>query len=200
MPKTRPVMTETTIVKRRTERSSPTEKIRGQSYPRKFEQGAERGLGEDEAEDAACEGKKMLSVNQLADEASATRAHGGANGHFPATVSGAGQEKIGDVGARDEKHEANGPDKEKQCRANVFDHLFVQRNDVGAGAGVVDGVLLFQPFCDRDHFGVRLFPRGTLFKTANGEDAGMPIAIVGKGSCPRREWKIDSRRGGIRSC
>ena len=169
----------------------PNREGQRQTACRNVEKRAERGPSQKQTEDAACEGKKDAFGQQLADEASASSTHRSADGYFPATVRSAGQEEIGDVGAGDEQNETNGADEKQQCRANVFDDLLLQGNDVSAGAGVVDRVLLFEAFGDADHFGVGLFARDARFETANGEDAGMPVAIVGKCFCPRRERQID---------
>ena len=49
--------------------------------------------------------------------------------------------------------------------------------------------MLLEAFGDADHFGVGLLAGDAGFETAEGEDAGMPVAIVGKRVCPRSERK-----------
>ena len=70
------------------------------------EQGAHAGEAEHQPEDAAGEGEQNAFSEQLADDARAAGSHRGTNGEFALASGGADEQKVGDVGAGDEQHEA----------------------------------------------------------------------------------------------
>ena len=52
-----------------------------------------------------------------------------------------------------------------------MDNLFLHADDVGADAGVVYGILLFEAFGDASHFGLRLQARNIFAEAADGIEA-----------------------------
>ncbi len=100
------------------------------------EQGANAGVAEDEAEDAADEGEDDAFGQQLTDDACAARAHGGANGEFTLAAGGADKEKVGDVGAGDEQNEADGAEEDEERVTSAGDDGVAQRLDAEAVFGV----------------------------------------------------------------
>ena len=69
---------------------------------------------------------------QLADDACAARAHGGADGEFTLAAGGADEQKIGDVGAGDEQNEADGAEQDEERLTSAGDDGVAQRLDAEA--------------------------------------------------------------------
>ena len=128
---------------------------------------------------------------ELADDAGATCSHGGTDGDFAATRSGAGEQEIGDVHAGDEEHETYGAEKKQERGARVLHNLILQADHADAGAGVVVGILEFEAFRDAEHFRGGLFPGDAGLQAGQGKDAGMPVAIDGESSGPGHEGEED---------
>src|SRR5271163_3544227 len=101
----------------------------GQAGGADGEQGANAGVAEDEAEDAADEGQDDAFGQQLTDDACAARAHGGANGEFTLAAAGADKEKVGDVGTGDEENEADGAKEDEEGVTSLGDDGVAQRLD-----------------------------------------------------------------------
>ena len=76
---------------------------------------------------------------QLADDAPASGAKGGADGDFAGTAEGSGQQQIGDVGAGDQKDESDSAEEgeEDQAQAVGRGHLI---EALGEEPGIAIGV------------------------------------------------------------
>ena len=180
-PKRMPVRRETPRVKRRTRQSRPTaapfSPMRGRSAGRDGEQRAHAGVAEDEAEDAAGEREDDAFGEQLADDAGAAGAHGGADGEFTLAAGGADEEEIGDVGAGDEQDEADGSEEDEERGARVADDGVAERLDAEAVFGshavrVVAAELVGGEF----ELGVGLGEGNAGLEAAGGEKV---VALVG---------------------
>ena len=100
------------------------------------EQGANAGVAEDEAEDAAGQREDDAFGQQLTDDARAARAHGGANGEFTLAAGCAHEQKVGDVGAGDEENEADRAEQDEEGLTSAGDDGVAQRLDAEAVFGV----------------------------------------------------------------
>ena len=72
---------------------------------------------------------------QLADDAGAAGAHGGADGEFTLAAGGADEQQVGDVGAGDEQDEADGSEQDEEGIARAGDDGVAQRLDAEAVFG-----------------------------------------------------------------
>ena len=79
------------------------------------------GPREAEADDGAGGGQQDALGEELADQAPASRAHGGAHADLALAGGGAGEQQVGDVDARDQEHEAHGGGEGQHRRANAAD-------------------------------------------------------------------------------
>ena len=103
------------------------------------------------------------------DDTRAERSHRGADGDLFAAREGAGEEKIGDVGAGDEEDERDGAEHHKQGGTNIADGLITEGMNDGAPSFVLGGVGLFEALGDGVHLGLRLLDGDSGFEAADGE-------------------------------
>ncbi len=75
--------------------------------------------GENHAEGGAGEGEQETLAEQLAHDAGARGAEGGAHGEFLLAGGAAGEQEIGEVGAGDEQHESDGTEQHGETGAVV---------------------------------------------------------------------------------
>jgi hypothetical protein len=89
---------------------------------------------------AARQGEHRALHQQLAREAQAPGAERGAHRQLPAPGTRARQQKVGDVGARDEQHEADRGEERQEHRAHVLRDERLERLERGAQVcrGVAD--------------------------------------------------------------
>src|SRR5215470_3034773 len=121
-----------------------------QAWDASREEAEQRVFGKkenDESGDAADKREKQAFGKQLARETRTGRAECLPNGHFAAAGAGAGQEKVGDVGAADEQDERDGTQEKNERLADVADDGFFQRDEAdrpGGFGGIVGGKLLLE--------------------------------------------------------
>ena len=139
-PKRMPVSRETPSVKSSTRQSRPTEApflpTQRQIGGADGEQRANADVADNEAEDAAGEGEHEALGEQLANDAGATSAHGGADGELALAAGGTDQEQVGDIGAGDEQNEADGSEQNQQRGASAGNDGVAQRLHAEAGLGI----------------------------------------------------------------
>ncbi len=91
------------------------------------EKSANASHAEREPERAAGEGKQQAFGQELANDAPASCADGCTNRDFTLAAGGADQQKIGDIGASDEKNQADRAGQHQQRRPNVQDDRVLKR-------------------------------------------------------------------------
>ena len=98
--------------------------------------------GEAETGEAAEDAEQDAFDEELADDAPAGSAEGGADGHLALAGDGAAEHHVGDVGAGDEEHEADGGEHEDENHFDVAAVVaLVEGHDERDGALVGVGVL-----------------------------------------------------------
>ena len=80
-----------------------------------------------QSDQAAGDGEHQALGQQLADDAPAAGAERGADGDFLLARERAGEEQVGDVGARDEEHEGHRRHEHQERQAHAPDRLLLQR-------------------------------------------------------------------------
>jgi len=110
--------------------------------------------GKEKSRGSGKEGEEKALGEHLLEDAGAGGAKSEAHGEFAAAARGAREQEIGDVGAGDEEHEADGADEHEQSGANVASELIAESDGVGADFGVGVRVLLFELFGDDGEIGV----------------------------------------------
>ena len=96
--------------------------------------------GEQDAQDASDDGQQQALGEELADEPSPARAEREPDGDFAGSPRRANEQKVGDVRARDEQHEAHGRKQHEQTLTNVAHHLQMQGDQVDSCLRVPLGV------------------------------------------------------------
>ena len=85
-----------------------------------------------------------------------TGAHGGAHGEFMGAAHGAGEKKIGDVGAGDQEKEADSREQHEQEGLNVADDVLLHGNEIDAHGFVGLGISGGEIFGNAVHIGLSL--------------------------------------------
>lgn len=147
--------------------------------------------GKEKSGDGAREGKEDAFREELAKDTSTAGTDGHADGNFAAASGSAREKKIGDVGAGDEENESDSAEKDVESRPNILNDLVVQADCESAEVGVIGGILRFQALGDGGEFDAGLVKRGSGLEASDGDDAGMPVAVVGKSPGPRLEGNHD---------
>src|SRR6185369_11440934 len=83
------------------------------------QQAADAEQAEEEAKRAADHGEQHAFGKELLDDAAAAGADGGADGDFARADGGAGQQKVGDVGAGNEEHATHRAQQNHERGADV---------------------------------------------------------------------------------
>ena len=109
------------------------------------EQGVGACISDEQAGDAAQRGENDAFGEELANDAGARGAKGGAEGHFRFAAHAADEEEIGDVGAGDEEDEAGDPHEHVEVGfVLILETLDAaacgSEDDVGFGEGFLAGV------------------------------------------------------------
>ena len=127
-----PVPSDTPSVKSSTRQSTPTSDAvladARQAGRVDGEQRADADDAENRPEHAAGERQHDALGQQLAHDAAAARADGGAHGNLAPPAGRAHEQQVGDVRAGDQQHEADGADEHQQRRADVGDERFAHRH------------------------------------------------------------------------
>src|SRR5580698_193425 len=105
------------------------------------EQEAGGEVRDDESDGATDAGEQKAFGEELRNHARARGAERGADGDFTAASDDAREGEVRDVGAGDEKNEANRSEQNQKRKADVTVELFAQRNDFYGVAGVACGML-----------------------------------------------------------
>jgi hypothetical protein len=151
--------------------------------------GAEEGEGQSER--AANAGEEKTFGEELADDADASRAEGGAESELAGPAGGAGEQEAGDVGAGDEQDKADGGEKDQEQRLDVSDEVVFQGEEgdayVFVGFGEVDGEVMG----DGIHIGAGLREGDAGLKTADGMGAQVDASIVEGRIVPLADGGVD---------
>src|SRR5713226_4992085 len=91
--------------------------------------------GEEKTEGAAEKSEEGALGEELAEEADAIGAHGGAHAEFAFAADHAREVEVGNIGAGDEENEASGGEKEEHGGFGVAGELGFQRRDVDLEVG-----------------------------------------------------------------
>ncbi len=146
-------------------------------------------VGEGDSGEAADNAENERFAEQLTHETRATGTERGADGDFSRARSGASEQKIGDVGARDKEHEADGAEQNEQRRFHFADEKVAQRDHADGPAVVVFGILFREAIGD----GVELSV--SLIESHAGLDAAGDAEANG-----RRDARSNCRTAGHRRC
>ena len=148
----------------------------GQAGRTHGQQGAHSHEAEQQAENAASDREQDAFGEQLADDACPAGSECGADGKFAFTSGGADQQKIGNVGASDEQHEADRAKQDKQRFTHVANDAVAQRLNgetlFGIGHGVGAEVLAGREL----HLRVGLGQRYARFEQSRSLEV---VALVG---------------------
>ena len=90
---------------------------------------------EENAEHATEKCEQDVFREQLHGEARRRGTEGGADGGVAFATGRAGELEIGDVGAGDEEHEADGAEQHPECRARLLGELLLQSYELDLGVG-----------------------------------------------------------------
>ena len=126
--------------------------------------GFDSTIGEEHAQSTAGQRKEHAFGEKLLNDALGAGTHGGADGDFTAARAGAGEQKIGDVGAGDEEEKANGGHQGDERVGEFSENAFVDGHELSAERrfGVVEGrVGLEELEVELLKFGVDLLARDT---------------------------------------
>ncbi len=114
-------------------------------------------VGERQAEHTADDGKQHALDQQLPHDPPAVGAERDAHGNLARPVRRAREQQVGDVGARDEQHEADGAHQRQEYRADrAAIESPVERLDLWLNVLVGVGIILRETLTDREHLGARL--------------------------------------------
>ena len=127
---------ETTPVKIRTRRSSPTSSARGRATGSSRERGSASPGSEQQAKRRAAHREKDALGEKLTDHACSTGAECGTDGKFAGATGRARQQEIGDVHAGNEEHKANSGQQHQKKRLDGSDHFLLHRLQRGAFTGI----------------------------------------------------------------
>jgi hypothetical protein len=89
-------------------------------------------------------GEEDALGEELPDDAAAARAEGDADGDLAPARGGAREQQVGDVGAGDEQHAADGSEEDVDRRAHVADDLVAERDQDDADGRVGVGVVALE--------------------------------------------------------
>ena len=89
-----------------------------------------------QAGDAAQQRQQHAFEDQLSQQSPRARAHRSADGKFATPAFGARQQQVGDVGAGDQQHQADGTEQQIKRRTDVADDVVKQRADLGGPAAI----------------------------------------------------------------
>ena len=128
-PKRRPVTTATAAVKATARPSSATSAARGTACGLAARSAFRPAQARPSPSAAPASAEHHALGEELAHQPPALGAEAGAHRDLPPPPLGAGEHQVGDVGAGDEQHEADGAEQEQQRRARVAHHLLVQREE-----------------------------------------------------------------------
>ena len=128
MPNPRPVSTAIDATNNRTVVSMRTWPIRVRAGGLTRTKSRNDAPRRERAEGSAHEGEEHAFGEQLAYETELAGAQRRADGDFAASGRGPHEEKVRDVGARDEQHEADGGEKNHQTQPDVFHEKIVGAN------------------------------------------------------------------------
>ena len=131
---------------------------------------------EDEAQDAAGDGEHHALGEELADDAAALRAEGGADGEFALAAGGADEQQVGDVGAGDEQDQADGAEQHEERAAGVTDDGIAQGLNAEVALRICPGEFAQELLPGELHLGIGLVQRDAGFQ--HGGDLE-EVALVG---------------------
>ena len=113
-------------------------------------------VGEGDSREAADDAENERLTEKLTHETRTAGAQRGADSDFSRARSGPGEQKIGDIGARDEQYETDGTEQNEQGRFHLADEKIAQRDHADGPTVVVFGILFCETVGDRVELSVRL--------------------------------------------
>ena len=99
---------------------------------------ADAGRGEPEAAETAEEAEREALGQQFGGQPPPARAERRADGQLLLSPLGAHEEEVGDVGAGDEQHDADGAEEDPEHRADVADEVVGERPDERSHADLLE--------------------------------------------------------------
>ena len=150
----------------------------GQPVGDQADQERQCGKGQQDAGDAAADRQQQALGEQLADQALAPGAHGGAHGEFLAAREGARQQQVGQVGAADQEHAEGGAEQGGEQHARTPGEFVAQGVDAGAEVFVRLGPGALHGGGDDIHFGLGGLQGHAA--TELGKDADVVVGAVGE--------------------
>ena len=137
-------------------------------------------LREKQPEPAAQTGEEHALGQELPDDAHAAGAHRGAQRDFLSASRGAREQKVRDVGVRNQQHADDRAEQDIQGGADVADHVFPQRPGSHAKKRVRLRILFRQTGGDGRQISLRLRDRDARFQSRDGFEA-VTAALLGLG-------------------
>src|SRR5580700_2574773 len=155
---------------------------------------ADAEYGEAKTGEAAKDAEEDAFDEELADDAPAGSAEGGADGHLALAGDGAAEHHVGDVGAGDEEHEADGGEHEDENHFDVAAVVaLVEGHDERGRVLVCGGVLRGEAMSDAAKFSLGGGEFGAGLEEAEDlELAVVALQVVGGGG----EWHPHVDGGG----
>ena len=126
----------------------------------------------------------------MPDDPAAAGAEGGAERDLLLPNGSAGEEQVGDVGAGDQQHAADGAEENVEAARDVADQVFAQRRGAGTEFRVRVRILAGERGGDRPQFGVGLRDRGAGFQPADPLQA-VTAALFGFRFASVRAARVD---------
>ena len=144
--------------------------------------------GQQHAERSAEQREHERLDEELAEEMPAVGAEGLANCYVAAALSGAHEEKIGDIDARDDEHENNSSHEAQHGGPERADEFVVQRSEGDAFIAVGGGIGGGEALRDGLHVGACGGEGDARTQAAEHSD-GVPDARCLRGLIEQREWQ-----------
>ena len=141
------------------------------------EQKADTPLCRDEADGGAYEREHQAFRQELSGEIGSRGTESGAHGKFLAARDRTREEKIGDVGARDEQNETNSAEQDQQQRANFADDAFAKRAQHDGDRVVFFRIGARELRGDASHLGFGLIGSDTWRQAANDVEPAQAAAL-----------------------
>ena len=137
---------------------------------------------ESEAECSAREREERAFGEELGDDTKASGTECGADSNFTAAADGPDEEEIGDVGAGDQKYQADDPEQDEQRLTHRASEQFAEWNELDRVAGGFS-MLLADAVHDAGNIGLCLGERNSRLETANDVEV-MVFAISAEFAFP----------------
>ena len=162
-----------------------------QSIGEKSKGGLRAPSREKDAERTSGKGEQNTFRKKLADDAIGIRAERGTNGELPAARGGASEQKIGHIGASDQKNETDRSEEHEEKGTNAADDIFLQRKKRDAGTLVGVGIHFGETRSESEHVCLRLSESDAGPEAADGVHAHGGATIAEEGIVPLTDGDVD---------